>query len=371
MTAGAAFLAAASPFVVQRLTEHPDAARRLGVYAVSRLHPFFLTSRADFVLLVAVFAAGIAAFVCATRRRDQTWSTPAKHAIAAGLVLCTAGFFAMPLTCVLAGKMTQPYHFPIVHHVLCSYFLLLLGAGAASVLLGTRWTRAAGIAAALAACAAIVYAGWNTRASARAWEANEGEQATWDELTDVFAGPEFAQAQVLGTFNFRAYSWWTTFKGGFAYCPDAFTSTLPDAELEERVVRLIRMTGMERVAFERFIHDAPMNTRWIGHDKYQASRAHTFAPLEDYDDAARERIARTGILSWSDSWHIELPTAERDRLLAAFDGMDEAQLALAKLRVPDVILLDNSEFSEGLAPSSGYTLARTTTSFRVWLRRGP
>ena len=100
---------------------------------------------------------------------------------------------------------------------------------------------------------------------------------------------------------------------------------------------------------------------WLGCSKYQASKAHTFAPLWDYPEDVRARIAGSSIFS---SFNVALPLTTRQRLAALYD-----ELALPAAERLDLIVLTKDESLAAFAPSpKESSLVFENDVFRVWTR---
>ena len=116
--------------------------------------------------------------------------------------------------------------------------------------------------------------------------------------------------------------------------------------------------------FRALINQPYVTNFWLSHDKYQASQAHTFAPLSDYDPAVQTRIGQTDINS---SWDLAIPNSEQARLLLLYESVD-LQKVYAKLRL-DLIVLTKDAGSRNFVPSSGlFELSFENGTFRIWTK---
>jgi hypothetical protein len=162
---------------------------------------------------------------------------------------------------------------------------------------------------------------------------------------------------VLGTFDHQLHNWWVAFGPGFVFDPNPFRSTLPDREIERRVLLLAHIIGFED-------RDAVALLLWLGSDKYQATRTYSFAPPQEYSPADAEEMKRFG---FRDSWHLALPLNERDRLLALCRSLAE-QPAEAAPRL-DVLVLLNTSDQINLAPDAQrWVCSYRNGSYRVFVR---
>ena len=382
----AAFLLCAVPYIVQRACELPDSPRRLGVFPVDRFHPLWLPyPNFTFLRLVWIAALGVIGLSWLLRNDAATGkSTQITIAIAG---VCTASYFSLPLACLLLGKTLQVYHFVISFHVFVFLAFTAFALQAATRVAKTAGRRAKqtalGNTAAriLAVLFLLVVLTFSVRSSlARAmqlvcdtehmrsdfpeWRAmGPTYRGDFTALVAELSGPGYAGCEVVGTFDHQVYAWWATFRRGYSFLPDAALSTLPDSAIEDRLIALCRTVGMNRAGFEEAIHRRYINIFWLGHAKYQASQAHTFAPLADYTPEQQQKISKTGVIG---SWGSLMPRTEAVRLLGKFDSLSGAALP-GRL---DLIILTNDESLLGLAPIGGeYEPAYANSSFRVWRRR--
>jgi hypothetical protein len=100
---------------------------------------------------------------------------------------------------------------------------------------------------------------------------------------------------------------------------------------------------------------------WLGLEKYQASRAFTFAPISSYTPQQQARITETSVF---DNWHLILPPRELDRLRRAYDVHEGA----ATSRKLDCIVLTRME--SHITPDTAlFVLSYANPTFRVYTRR--
>ena len=60
-------------------------------------------------------------------------------------------------------------------------------------------------------------------------------------LAKELGTPRYSSAVVIGTLDIQVYSWWMTFHRGYSFLPEAFSTTLPDSEIEERLIQFGRI----------------------------------------------------------------------------------------------------------------------------------
>jgi hypothetical protein len=108
--------------------------------------------------------------------------------------------------------------------------------------------------------------------------------------------------EVLATLDLQLMAWWVTFRRGKVLNPDPFSTPLPDAVIERRLVALASTLGMDAKGFVRFItqnddatlndgrgHNNIVNNFSLSHNKYH----------EGF------------------SWHLRIPVSEQERLGAS------------------------------------------------------
>jgi len=183
-------------------------------------------------------------------------------------------------------------------------------------------------------------------------------------LVSELRRPAYRDAKVLGTFDHQLFVWWVTFQHRFSFMTDPFVSTAPDRIVESRIMQFCKLLHQSREGFLTILKQHVVITMWLGHDKYQASLGHTFAPISDYVPATQHDIAKG---SFYDAWYMALPNSEIERMAATYErvqpGDDGAHL-------PDLIVLTTAPFERPLVASvpTNYRLTYSNSSFRVWQR---
>ncbi|HVP13107.1 MAG TPA: hypothetical protein VMV94_18170 [Phycisphaerae bacterium] len=381
----AAFVIFAVPCIVQRACELPDVSRRLGIFHVNRSAPLWLPypnfSYLRAVWLVAICAAGLGRLSADAATRSE------RTRLTLGLAgLCTAAYLSLPLTCMITGEALQVYHFAIGFHTFVFLTLLAFALQALTAIIDAVRRYAAGPPRNIATTAAwpalvvvilIVSVAWSlerasrlagrtdhTRSDFPEWQAlGPTYRSDFGALVGELSKPRYADCEVVSTFDHQVYAWWAAFRPGYSFLPDAALSTLPDAAMEARLIALCRTIGMSGPRFQEFVRRRYVTIFWLGHAKYQASQAHTFAPLSDYTPEQQCQIAKTNAMG---SWACLLPSSESDRLRRRFDSLSGVPLP-GRL---DLIILTNDESLAGLAPpDSEFEPTYRNATFRVWLRR--
>jgi len=376
----------AVPYLFQRLHELPDLQARLGVFPVDRWHPLFLPwPSGTFLWIVWLLVLCVAALLLAVRSYPKR-----RVAVTALLVLAvvsTASCFALPACCVLLGKSVQTYHFALTFHVFCWLTALAL---LVTILELTVWTvrsllpgfaqRPRVVAGARTVLVLAVVGlslfytlqrsrdlsdrSWHMRSDFDEYAAmGTGYRGDFDALLTELQKARYADCDVLGSFDHQVYVWWTTFRQGRCFLADPILSVLPDRRIEDRLIALCQVFGMDAEDFRAFVNRRYVNAFWLGHNKYNASRAHTFSPLSDYTPEQQHKISVTNVLG---SWHLQIPISEQARLLRRFEELQDRPLP-GRL---DLIVQAQDPSLSRFSPSSQlYENTYRSPSFSIWLRR--
>jgi hypothetical protein len=153
--------------------------------------------------------------------------------------------------------------------------------------------------------------------------------------------------------------------GGCSFLADPFLSVVPDVEIETRLLSLCKLVGMSDEELGAFVNRPYVNIFWLGHAKYQACAAHTFAPLGEYSDAEKESIRKAGVFG---AFNVIVPSGERKRLTNAFQGLDAQNLG----RRLDVVVLTKDESLAGKSVTDrAFSPVYENGTFRVWRRTSP
>ena len=381
LVCGGVFLAVSPVFWVQRLMESPEMPRRLGMFSLPRGQIWQLPDQSGLqkCLEAAAFLAGFSYLM----RRG--WKQPS-HGVRALALACFAivahqAIFVMGYA---TGKGIQLYHFGDRLTGIVSYcWVALLGYLIESfcVLIATipwrglterlrRWAPAGFKAAVLGIAAARILVAFHD-------EARNGPNLQhmrvliYPELTnyrDDFAAltvelakPEYADCKVLATLDHQVFSWWVSFHRGYSFLPDPFSTTAPDAEIERRIAWFSHELNLTNAGFLELLRSKMFRNLWLGHDKYQCSKAYHFAPLDDYEPAALEAYENSTIL---DCWVQAVPLSEQRRLLHSLEAPVTELGTRPRL---DLIVT-------GLSPclpepsTAEYALVFTSANFKIWRR---
>jgi hypothetical protein len=375
-------LLAGWPFVVQQLLVHPDVPRRLGAFVVSRARPLWdpgieLPRFWNLLAMTGLTCLIVPALPCGPGEGR------AVRRLLAAAGAAVIAFFALPLSCVLLGRTIQPYHFVDRWQRISGYALLALGLWLGRGLLfliRTRWTgawppclfaRAFTPAVVLAALLgmgrqlvreyAVPLPSTAPRTDFARYAAIPAYKERFAELCRELAGDRHRRARTLATLDHHVFVYWTAFAGRFAAVPDPFSTFAPDRELEDRLLSFLDLLGVPPDRLATILTEPSTLIFFLSHDKYQASRAHHFAPLAAYPDDVQRSIRSSSIYA---SWQVALPRAELDRLVRR-----AGELASARRTEPDLIVLGPPELSAGLLPPSDrYRLDFRNDAFQLWSR---
>jgi hypothetical protein len=381
----AVFLVVASPFIYSRFHDLPDIQARYGVFSLERWRIAEFTGIAFgfFLPRFVIFAFVLPWLMWWLLRRCNPTSDAGLRVATVLTLLQLGGLFALPAFVTLTGKGVQLYHFRDVAHTLSGWSALACLALMGSVVLdriGARF-RAGRVGAGVAGAALMfvsVMPAWSLakthvenaglpRAAgilSPAWARTYRED--WRQLGRELARVQYVNARVLATPDVEIYSWWTAFRGGYAFLPHIFVSALPESDLLHRLTLFARLNQLDRDGFLRWLTASGVNGilgNWLSGDRYQANRLYSAAPLNDYTADERARIAATDAL---ECWHLIIPRSERHRLGAAFD--ESANTIHQPLPRLDLLVL-TQEFPELRPDPRRFSLTYANAIFRLYVAR--
>ncbi len=362
-------------FVAQRWIEHPDLPVRCGVFSVDRFHPIFLE-----VNPAAVFVWGYTFLIAWLLPRFFTDGRGCvlRAALCFTACLTIAAYFALPVSWMLLGRTVQPGLFERQFDKIFSlnYFITIVAVMEAALMVpclpALKNIVTKSFISVVLVIAAASSVGWVTTLAGN----GDHMRPTFEEYKELGPGyrddfaalvrelekPVYGECRVIGTFDHQAYAWWGGFRNGYSYLPDPLMTTASDGEIEQRFVEFCRLVGVQREELAAFAGLSYVNIFWIGHDKYQASRAHTLRPIADYSASTAVKISKTSPL---DSWHVELPQTDAARLVSRYDASGDAPTGRL-----DLVVLNTDKSQRQLAPPGHlFEPVFSNASFRVWRRR--
>jgi hypothetical protein len=369
-----------TPFFYQRLHELPDVTRRWGVFSLTR-HQFVLfTPLRLFVILALVLLAMLA--YC-FRSPAETRSRVRAAAGVMSVVLVVSAL-AGPLWLFLVNKDIQVVHHNMAAEMTAGYAVLVLAGWILEELrvrtrvlsLGPARRFATGVL--FAGCLGIVVfrshqslgqAWWGRGQPAVEYPPNrfridrtdeDGYRASFRELHETLARPEWKQAEVMGTFDGEVANWWE-YRGKHLYLPDLFNTTVPDGEVEGRVFSFMHTLAATPEDFSHALDNWYFLFRVLVGAKYQANRVYTPWPLQDYSPASRSRIGRLDLRTETVP---ELPEPERARLMEAYTHFDPMQQPPRRL---DLVVLSAGNLRQFVHPErTNCELLWKNRVFEIW-----
>ncbi len=378
---GLVFLSGSSVFWMQRAFENPDVPRRLGMFTLPRGQLWQLPSGAllQKCLEAAAFMAGFSFLM------HRGWKQPS-HGTRALALACLA-FVAYEAIFILGfttGKGIQLYHFVDRLTSIISYcWVALLGYLIESfcVLIITlpwrrftewfdRWASTGLKTAVLGIAVGGILLAFHdeTRSGPNLEHMRVNLYPELTHYRDDFAAltselnrPEYADCKVAATLDHQVFSWWVSFHKSYSFLPDPFSTTAADGEIERRLVWFLREMNVDETGFLELLHSRMFRNLWLGHDKYQCSKAYQFAPLDDYEAGAIQEYEKSTIL---DSWVQAVPISEQQRLLRLFKSPGNSADLGQKPRL-DLIISTSSPRLPGPNPTE-YELVYRNPTFQVW-----
>jgi hypothetical protein len=388
--AGAAACVFCIPFFFQRYLEHPDIPLRWGLFPVPRLKPLYsVTELAQAAFPLALLGTIYGAASMFRKTVEEVFGT---HGIAGFRrvviffsVLVLVGHAAVPLSTLLLGKGIQIFHFSLRATNFDSYCVIACLAVCLDFFCRLAFSRLAwppwrfdlvtrGLLAVLvtAVIAFKVRYDGSSRYSEhlrRVWFSELSTlapisyRAEFAELVKYLSAADRGERPVLATFDVQVFAWWLTFTNGYSFLADPFISTVSDHEIESRMATLCHLIGMKSEDYGKFLQRHPVESFWLSHDKYQASRAYAFSSLSDYPAHVQEEIKNGSIYN---NFNLVLPFSESRRLTEDFDRIDSDSLGTRQL---DIMVLTNDKPMAGYAPPSlCWRLTYQSPRFRVYER---
>jgi hypothetical protein len=387
-------------FIYQRLTEHPDIPRRLGLTRYDRWHPLFLPGYAPLVRVAVV--AALAWLLCrlAWKRTPAAAGTrlPARFFLGLEPLLgvfltgmLVAAYFAQPMQVLLIAQGAQIYHYLHIVPIFYSYALVILlyhivRLTAAGGLL-ELWQRLGGqpgragavtLVVALVLCAMLVIEKPVKRMYSNGTVCGASVQyQPWGKFGDdyrpalskldrgLLRDPKFARIKTFATFNQDIYVLLSAFRGKRAFVPDAALTTLPDAEIEDRLCIMAKIFGFSVEQFVSMLQEEQIKNYFLGSNKYRFASDYRFsADTNDYRPVLFEQfIENKHHKQWG--WFLAIPKSELQRMAMRYVELQARPPNVALY--PDLIILDHNEVALGYVPSPNfYTQMGTNGVFRIF-----
>jgi hypothetical protein len=377
------------PFFIQRCVEHPGVPARVGAFPVTpRTALAFLVEMREPTHALGGLAAllGTAGLLWSLDSSGEATGRVRVMATLAGILVCSC--LALPLSALVLGRTAQPDHFEMSRFVLTGYGLVvaltylaqrLLDAVTARSSLGGAHAALAGIAGPglMALLCLLGVKGFvisahdsfcrmdrgHVRTDFQEYRSLRDYRQDFKALLSELERPAYADCRVLATFDHQAYAWWASFRRGHVFNPDPVNTSLCDAEIERRLVLFCRTLGMTPDQFVAFLERPYVNIFWLGGNKYQASRAYTFAPLDQYTEEQQAQIARTTLQC---NWNVLVPEGEKRRLRDLYVNMP---VEPAMPRLDAVILTNDESLAPFSPPEAEYKRTWQSRSLRVFVNR--
>jgi hypothetical protein len=377
------------PFLWQRWVENPDVPIRLGVFSIDRTQPIWMPGTQPYLIVLGVLLYAL--FLIRLTQLFAPSEIRQKRILGICLFwgLSAIACFAMPISLIVIGKGVQLYHFfDRFLRIQLITFLIFSLYGGELLFQFVQQNRQSFLAqlqnkSSLKQFAIVIVLTLSLLISLREavfisanaqhmrpdfpeWESLKNYRQNFSELVQELSKPNYQNQQVLATFDVQTYVWWVAFQEKNSYLPSAALSTVADREIEYRLSTLCKLIGMNTENFLNFINRNYVNIFWLGHDKYQASRAHTFSELSDYLPEVQKSILQTGILN---SLNVAIPISEQLRLVGQFNQLDRNKIDLPKL---DLVVLTTDQSLQGFAPPADeFDLTYRNAVFNVWQRKQP
>lgn len=354
---GVAFLVTAIPFFLQRLGENPDLPLRMGVFPIIRFPPPFSMRGIGRVFLTLLALAVTCQFL--PRRGRESFRLFTFLA-----TLAVASLLALPVSGMMLGQGVQLHHFPDRLGVITSYiFFCSLTLGVDAWLQDRKpmvRSMLGGVLLLFTLGGIVSEAVERTRYSGHLWAIFP----EWRNLPDYrrhFADlirelrrEDYANCQVLGTFDHQLMVWWVAFRGGFSFLADPVFSLASTREIETRFAAFCQMLALSPAACLERVMRIDMQKLWLHHHGYeQHPWRRRPSPLLSSEE--RERIL------CADPFYppLLIPIEEQRRLLTLYETT-----AYAPRYRLDLVVLPRRD---NLSPSSpSWRMTFENAMFRVW-----
>lgn len=386
-------------FIYQRLSEHPDVPRRLGMAPYDRSSLLFLPGYAP-VIRVALVAAVAGLLLRLSRRSASARTVPASASRFTGLepglavfftILLVAAYLAQPIQIFLLGKGAQIYHYLHGVPIFYGYAMLVLLCHIVRLVspteLGQVWSR---LAVEPSRAGAVFLA--VTLGSAFLLAVEKSVRRIYDEgtvrgasveyepwgkfgkdyrpnLSKLDRGlrrdPNYAKIQTFATFNMDVHVLLAAFHGKRTFNPDASMTPMRDAELEDRLCILAKIFELNSEGFVDMVQRMDVNTFFLGSNKYRFASDYRFSSnTNDYKlSLFDEFIDNKHHQQWG--WFLAIPKSELLRMAMRYAELQARQPNLTVY--PDMIVLDHNEVASGLRPSTNYyRMAGSNAVFRIY-----
>jgi hypothetical protein len=373
-----AFLIFSTPFLVQRLFESPDVPRRFGVYEIARSRARITPANIQHIKQALISAAVFLLPLCIGRvRRASAWRR-GLSSVGLLFVIAAGSALSRPVFIVLTGTMVQEYQFGLqferTYGMAFACAATLVGYHLGRFLLGRArplfalpgWRRlidAAAIAGTIGAgvlaykLAVADYKRPLGRLHVRSdffhyKELGDAYLNDLQELTAELQRRSSTGLRVLATLDHEVMAWWVALQGGYMLNPDPFSSTLPDSELEKRLVALGAALNLSSKDFIRWLtqdDDRAKNNSW-GHNNIIVT---LFFSHQKYG-------GRTG-------WHLNIPNAELRRLRRLYE--DTASESADRYRVDGIVLFSRGCLADLSPDPERFEEVFKNSTFRLYVTR--
>lgn len=376
------------PFFLQRIFENQDIPRRLGLFPIARTKSLLLYDKFTYPALLVLFGFGLLLLLLIRYSQRIDFRKRVANNIIILSFICIIAYLSLPISVLILGQGIQLWHFherfirifsfTTIIFILYSLSLFyeffkknlkkLESKRILNYLFLKRLILILLVILSLSVTIKQAYVFSQNNQHQRGNLVPEEPLLTnyrddFVLLTKELTKKEYKDCKVMGTFDFQLCLWWVAFNRGYSYTPDPFLTTVPDYEIESRLINLCKIIGMPNDNFKKFINQSYVHVYWLGHNKYEASSLYTFYPIADYNKDEQEKIRVSGFdATW---WNIIIPNSERLRLLNRY--LNEPIIDNLKL---DLVVLTNDKIFKSNAPPQGkFILSYKNPTFRVWRRK--
>ncbi len=381
-------------FLWQRASDHPDVPIRWGLFELNRMAGFAMDWRRLFSPLLAIALVVVTRFLLKPGEIPHADSNSSEEVIRRTwwflAILLWIAFACGSFLILLMGKTIQPYHFNDRADRLCGYIVIILvtiwiealynvwKSGLASPLMhrcighfssyGAMLGLMIGFGAYTALRSPPPYVDPVRKYGyAHAVGIEPSYRVAFSELTR-YMNNNVRQDAVVASFDHQVFAWWMTFGGRYWFLVEPFVSSIPDEELETRLVLFCKLLGMSADDFVTFLqtplelvpsNHGYVNVFWLGLAKYQASQWYTFSTMDQYTPEQQQAIQSSDYV-----WQLIIPRDELERLHHVYEQVSLDEL---ESRSIDAMVLSNLGPEQPWSPSpSDWKLTFENHVFRLY-----
>lgn len=176
--------------------------------------------------------------------------------------------------------------------------------------------------------------------------------------------PVLREARTFASFNHEVNFLLAGFHDKRAFLPDNGFTTLPDAELENRLFEVAKICQLHPERFSIFIQNHVVMNYWLGCAKYWFATDHSFTALTNYAETQLREFRKMGRQA---PFSLALPPSEMHRLVSAYAVVTFQESDVGTY--PDLVIITSVLRQQGVMPHPAvYAETYTNDVFSVYRR---